>query len=426
VRSDDESLKTLDATRPLARVFLSHASHDAGFVEDELIPLLRDHHIAFWYSKNHIDPATQWASEIQQALQECNWFLVVMTPHSAESRWVRMEVDWAMEERHGRIVPVVLETTDPRQWHVGLRAIQFIDFRHNRREARGRLLSAFGATFRGRPSLPPPEPSGREPRATHPSGLREGSTHRVTGVRKLLSLPGAEAGLVFIYPPGPDLGRLYHLRGSEVVIGRGEDCEIRIQDHSVSRRHARIEPSIDGNFVSDQRSTNGTFINSRVLDGPSLLQNGDELRVGNCILRYHTGAVVEAEHHEEIYRLTIVDGLTQIHNQRYLSEFLDRELARSRRRQRPLSVVLFDIDHFMRINDSFGHLCGDVLLRELAATVRGTIRREDLFARYGGEEFALVLVDADGPEAMKFAEVVRGLVADHQFRFDATSIRLNH
>src|SRR2546421_13129235 len=114
------------------------------------------------------------------------------------------------------------------------------------------------------------------------------------------------------------------------------------------------------------------------------LKDGDYLRVGNWIFRYLTGGNVEAEYHEEIYRLAIIDALTGIHNKRYLSEFLDREVARSIRHGRPLAVVLFDIDHFKTINDTMGHLGGDFLLRELVARLKGKVRREDLFARYGG------------------------------------------
>ena len=105
-----------------------------------------------------------------------------------------------------------------------------------------------------------------------------------------------------------------------------------------------------------------------------------------------------------VTRLTILDGLTQIHNTRYLSEFLEREVVRSQRHDRPLSVLMFDIDKFKSINDTFGHLCGDFVLRELADIVRGAVRKEDLFARYGGEEFALVLVETNCEGAVGVAE----------------------
>ena len=130
-----------------------------------------------------------------------------------------------------------------------------------------------------------------------------------------------------------------------LVLGRGSDCEIRINDHSVSRKHARIQPGIDGYYAVDLQSTNGTFVND-VPASMYKLKDGDYLRVGNCIYRFLMGGNVETEYHEEIYRLTIIDALTDIHNKRYLLEFLDRELARSSRYNRPLSLIMIDIDRF--------------------------------------------------------------------------------
>lgn len=220
------------------------------------------------------------------------------------------------------------------------------------------------------------------------------------------------------------MGCRYPLGDRQLMLGRGDDCDIRIQDNSVSRRHAKIEASADGYYVNDLGSTNGTFVNDRQLDGSWHLQDGDYLRVGNCIYRYLTGGNIEAEYHEEIYRLTIQDGLTRIHNQRALTEFLDREVARSQRHNRSLSVLMFDIDKFKAINDTYGHLCGDFVLRELAECVKTAVRKEDLFARYGGEEFVLVLVETGLADAAAAAERIRDEVAAHQFRFETMPIRL--
>jgi diguanylate cyclase (GGDEF)-like protein len=232
--------------------------------------------------------------------------------------------------------------------------------------------------------------------------------------------PSAEpkdACMVHIYPTGPAMGTRYPLTAAGVVVGRGDDSAIQIQDHSVSRRHARIMPAADGYQVTDLQSTNGTFVNDKPVT-KATLHDGDYLRVGNCIFRFLAGGNVENEYHEEIYRLTIIDGLTQTHNQRYLLEFLDRELARSARHQRPLALILFDIDWFKAINDDLGHLGGDFTLRELAACVKQTVRREDLFARYGGEEFALVLVETTLEGAVDVAERIRESVEKHPFRFE--------
>jgi two-component system cell cycle response regulator len=227
-----------------------------------------------------------------------------------------------------------------------------------------------------------------------------------------------DACLVYIYPTGPHMGTRYPLDAEPVRIGRQEDCQVRNTDSSVSRVHAKIVRGDDGEYtVEDLGSTNGTFVNNvRKQHGP--LRDGDYLRVGNCIYRFLAGGNIEAEYHEEIYRLTVLDGLTQIHNRRYLTEFLDREVARSVRHARPLALLLFDIDHFKQVNDRLGHLAGDMTLRELCARVKAVVRQDELLARYGGEEFALVLPEANAADAREVGERVRRITERQPFVFN--------
>lgn len=245
----------------------------------------------------------------------------------------------------------------------------------------------------------------------------------VTAPKRPVIATNRNACLVHIYPTGPDMGRRYPLGDTTLVLGRGEDCEIHINDHSVSRRHARIEPNPDGYSAVDLQSTNGTFVND-IQSSMTKLNDGDYLRVGNCIYRFLTGGNVETEYHEEIYRLTIIDGLTQIYNKRYLLEFLDRELARSARYRRPMCLVMFDLDHFKAINDQLGHLGGDFTLREMAACIKQNIRKEELFARYGGEEFGVVLVETNQEGGVEMAERMRDLIEKHVFTYEGKPFHL--
>ena len=219
------------------------------------------------------------------------------------------------------------------------------------------------------------------------------------------------------------MGRRTTLIDLPLVIGRGCECDLRINDHSVSRRHAEIKPGVDGYYAVDLQSTNGTFIDDDQVTMQKL-QDGDYLRVGKCIYRFLAGGNVEAEYHEEIYRLTIIDALTETHNKRYLMEFLDRELSRSSRYNRPLMLILFDIDHFKSVNEEHGHLGGDFALRELSSCVRSVIRKEELFARYGGEEFVLVLPESSMEDAIGVGERVRAMVENHTFEFEEKSFHL--
>jgi two-component system, cell cycle response regulator len=235
-----------------------------------------------------------------------------------------------------------------------------------------------------------------------------------------LPVKATDACLVYIYPTGPHMGERYVLKPIDTLIGRTDECQVRNTDASVSRNHARVECRDDGYYAVDLGSTNGTFVNN-VPHKEVRLADGDYLRIGNCIYRFLGGGNLEAEYHEEIYRLTVIDGLTGAHNRRYLTEFLDRELARAQRYDRPLTLALFDIDRFKGINDQHGHLAGDMALRELAGLLKYGVRKDELLARYGGEEFAMVLPETTCEQAVQACERLRQLVEEFKFEYGGES-----
>ena len=234
--------------------------------------------------------------------------------------------------------------------------------------------------------------------------------------------PGT-ACLVTIY--GRELGRRWMLDGPGLVIGRGEGCDVVLDMDNVSRRHCEFRLAANGShLVEDLRSTNGTFVNNDELKGPRELKSGDLVKVGGTIFKYLDGESLESLFHEEIYRMTIVDGLTQVYNKRFLLEFLDREMSRCHRYGRTLSLMMMDLDHFKAINDGFGHIAGDHVLREVAHIVRSKVRKEECFARYGGEEFALVMPEAETVKVRAFAEKIRASVERHRFAFEGRAIEV--
>jgi diguanylate cyclase (GGDEF)-like protein len=235
--------------------------------------------------------------------------------------------------------------------------------------------------------------------------------------------PAGNDCVVVIYASEPGLlGKRYVLEKSPLRIGRGGDNHIVLEGDSVSRRHAHFERRAGAWFIVDDGSTNGTFLNEEQVKGDATLTNGDRVKVGPSILKYLSGLDAEAKYHEEIYRMTIVDGLTQIHNKRYLFEALEKELIRARRYDRQLSLLIFDIDFFKNINDQYGHLAGDHVLRELARIVQERIRRDEVFARYGGEEFVIVLPETPLSGGVALAENLRGRVETHAFSFQGERI----
>jgi two-component system cell cycle response regulator len=242
----------------------------------------------------------------------------------------------------------------------------------------------------------------------------------VTSINRITEQPPTkEACLVVIY--GPELGRKYGLESSSMTLGRSNKCDIQIDQESVSRAHSKIVNASRAVRIRDLGSTNGTYVNDELVEERTLV-DGDFIKIGRTIFKFLSGGNIERAYHEEIYRLTTVDGLTQVFNKRYFSEALAREIARATRYRRELSLVMFDLDHFKEVNDTHGHLAGDAVLKTLSLTVKAKIRAEDIFARYGGEEFAIILPEIDGHNAHQFAEKVRRIVETTEFRFEATQI----
>ncbi len=244
---------------------------------------------------------------------------------------------------------------------------------------------------------------------------------RVTAIVAKPVVDETKAGndcLVTIYTKEPTLlGKRFVLDQTPFRIGRGPENNIVLEGDSVSRRHAHFEQRGGTWFAIDDGSTNGTYVNDEVIARELGLTNGDRVKVGPTIFKYLSGQDVEAQYHEEIYRMTIIDGLTQAHVKRYLLEALEKELIRARRHERELCFLMFDIDHFKKINDFHGHLAGDHVLKELARIVQARIRRDEVFARYGGEEFAILLPETTLEGGRQLAEVLREKVAEARFIF---------
>jgi diguanylate cyclase (GGDEF)-like protein len=229
-----------------------------------------------------------------------------------------------------------------------------------------------------------------------------------------------DACLVQIY--GPNLGRRFHIRGPQLTVGRDRTNDIVVDLDNVSRKHCKFSNYSGKVFVSDLGSTNGTYLNDKEVLQEAALRSGDLVKVGGSIFKFLYGGDIEALYHEEIYRMAIIDGLTEIYNKRYFVEFLEREMARCHRYGRSLSLVMFDIDHFKKINDQNGHLAGDHVLRELANIVRSHVRKEECLARYGGEEFALVLPESGREKVRIFCKKLLRIVSEHDFVFEKCRI----
>ncbi|MBL8950020.1 MAG: GGDEF domain-containing protein [Myxococcaceae bacterium] len=243
----------------------------------------------------------------------------------------------------------------------------------------------------------------------------------VTVISKISERPvNRDAALVVIH--GLDLGRKYDLMKETTVVGRSSKADIQVDQEAISRNHARFVISGAKVLVKDLGSTNGTYVNDEMIGSEMQLRNGDLVKIGRTIFKFIAGGNIESAYHDEIYRLTTVDGLTQVFNRRYFEEAVEREISRCHRYSRELTLVMVDIDHFKQINDSYGHLAGDHVLKHVASAIKTRIRREDMLARYGGEEFALLLPEVDLKGGVALAEKIRKLIEKQKFEFDKQEI----
>jgi two-component system cell cycle response regulator len=244
----------------------------------------------------------------------------------------------------------------------------------------------------------------------------------LTEVGEARAQPSVSASGCLIVIYGHDMGRRVQIGTEPVIIGRSPQSQIRIDQESVSRNHCRIWFAGNEFLVRDLGSTNGTYVNDNLVEGEGRLRHGDQLKVGRTILKFIVGHNVEAQYHEEIYRLMTTDGLTQLHNKRYFDEMIDREVARAKRYKRSFSLLVFDVDHFKQINDRFGHLAGDAILRQLGAVLLGRLRVNDVVARIGGEEFALITPEVGLEGATELAGKINRLIADTRFEFEGARV----
>jgi len=223
---------------------------------------------------------------------------------------------------------------------------------------------------------------------------------------------------------GDFIGQVFELKDDVTMIGRSDEVDLTVSDTSLSRRHAMVVNRAGGLFVSDLGSTNGSFLNSEVISDPVVLNEGDKITLGNIVFKFTYQDEHDAEYHSMLRNMAVRDGLTRLYNKQYFSETLQNECEYNRRNHIGLSLIIFDIDHFKQINDTWGHPAGDFILKNLASLIDNEAREYDVFARYGGEEFAFLLRGGSLEGAITFAERVRHEIEDHAFVYDELDLKI--
>jgi len=262
------------------------------------------------------------------------------------------------------------------------------------------------------PSLPPPKT--RAPAST----LLD--DEEVRGFRHVMAKLPQRA--VFTQMAGLEAGRVCGLDGPEVTLGRAPTCTHAFDEASLSRVHARVVKEGPDYVILDAGSSNGVFVNDQRVTRAAL-NDSDRVRLASAVtLRFQLVDEQEERALQRVYESSVKDGLTGAWNRKYLDERLRGELAFATRHRAPLSVLMVDIDHFKKVNDTYGHLVGDEVLKATASTMRGALRTEDLLARYGGEEFVVVARGVDLKSAVQLAERLRMITERRGVEVDRQTI----
>ncbi len=244
----------------------------------------------------------------------------------------------------------------------------------------------------------------------------------ITDIRKALAATDEEAKKrpACLLVVGGDLnGSIFDLHQGETVIGRNPECTISLDFAGVSRKHFSVIMNNDEAVLMDLGSANGTYLNNLKIEGQVQLKKSDIIKIGAIAMKYLPKGDTERLTYDKLHEEANTDGLTKCYNKTYFNNALETEVKKSKVTGKPLTLIIFDLDHFKKLNDNYGHDAGDYVLREKAKIIRDNgIRQGDIFARYGGEEFCILLPNTNLKQGFEIAERLRVLVAKHEFVYD--------
>jgi hypothetical protein len=249
-------------TTPVTTIFISHSSKDSQFASGYLKSFLEREGFTVWCSSADMPAGFEWEEQIRRALMRSDWFVIVLSPDAARSDWVRAETHWALENRAGRIIPIMLRTCQPAAVHLKLGRLHYLNFRTDCDAAGIKLVSYI------RNGILQVTSAGEE---------TGGPTTYLAGLRRVSALfsVGAESGI--------REDRVVDIDG-QCVIGRATDVDFRVTAPSVSRHHARISVVVENGTkrleIADLASVNGTYVNGRRIATAQLLNLGDTIELG--------------------------------------------------------------------------------------------------------------------------------------------------
>jgi two-component system, cell cycle response regulator len=252
------------------------------------------------------------------------------------------------------------------------------------------------------------------------------ATAVITDIRKALATLEEEAKqkpACLLVVGGELNGTIYNLIPGETIVGRNPDCTISLDFHGVSRRHFTISVNEKEALLTDLGSANGTYLNNVKIDQPIILKRTDVIKIGSIAMKFIPKGDPERLTYDKLHEEANTDGLTRCYNKTYFNNQLELEIKKSKLTGMPLSLIIFDLDFFKKLNDNYGHDAGDYVLKEMARIIRENgIRQGDIFARYGGEEFCILLPNTNLKQGFEIAERLRKLIEKHEFIYDGKKL----
>lgn len=224
---------------------------------------------------------------------------------------------------------------------------------------------------------------------------------------------------------GEVMGQFFDLPTGLSTFGRNPENTHSLNVEGISRKHFQIEIK-DGKDsiaeIKDMGSSNGTHVNKQKITS-RILNKGDIIDVGTIQFKFLPKGDPERLSLDKMHMAANIDKLTECFNKAYFQSSLDNEFKKSKTTGSPLTLLVLDLDKFKTLNDTYGHLAGDYVLKEVAKIIRlQGIREGDIFARYGGEEFVVLLPKTALKQGFEIAERIRKVIEVHKYNFDGKNL----
>jgi len=223
-------------------------------------------------------------------------------------------------------------------------------------------------------------------------------------------------------------GQFYDLPPGTITFGRNPENTHSITVEGISRKHFIIEvvETTEDSVaeIKDLGSSNGTYVNGAKVASKKLQKN-DVIKIGKISFKFLPKGDPERLTLDKMYLAANMDKLTECYNKSYFLENMEHEVKKSLNTGTPLSLLVLDLDFFKKLNDTYGHLAGDYVLREVAKIIRlQGIREGDVFGRYGGEEFVVLLPKTSMKQGFEIAERIRKVVEIHTFVYESQNLKI--